>query len=112
MVFTTTTKLRLSGLSDPKMGFDLKGYRAGLVTIDGGSVPEVHGKRQQLLNDLHDLHLPALKSSLNQPQALLSGLMSPRFPAHQARRINAQLRGHLSLREPWPSAFGGKALRE
>jgi hypothetical protein len=38
--------------------------------------------------------------------------MPPGFPAHQRRRINAQLLSHLPLRQAEPPARGGKAFRE
>ena len=52
------------------------------------------------------------KNSPDQVQALPSGLMPPSLPAHQCRRIDAQLPGHLPLREAKRPARGSKAFRE
>jgi hypothetical protein len=54
--------------------------------------------------------LPNLKSSRNQINALPGGLMPPGFPVFDCRRIDAQLRGHLPLRETEPFPPGCKAL--
>jgi hypothetical protein len=49
------------------------------------------------------------KDSRDQIQAAPGGLMPPDLPTHQCRRINAELFGHLPLRQTEPSARGGKA---
>ena len=56
--------------------------------------------------------LPDLKNSSDHIQTLPGGPVPPSFPAHQCRRIDAQLLGHLPLRKTKHFSHTDKPVRK